>query len=117
MRKSTAILLGIFSLAALLVVGLPRAWAKEAPRIHIVVIEGMQFNPRTVRVREGEQVVFNNRDLFPHTATSKTKQANSFDSGMIKAGESWTFTPRAGDAIHYACTLHPTMEGEIVVER
>lgn len=116
MRTLTRIFLGILLPAAVVVAGPPRADAKDEPRIHVVVIENMRFSPRTIRLREGEQVVFNNRDLFPHTATTKSKEANGFDSGILKPGESWTFTPRRGETIRYACTLHPTMEGEIIVE-
>jgi len=47
-----------------------------------------------------------NKDIVPHTATSRT---GNFDSGAIDAGEAWQYTPtRAGD-FHYVCVFHPTM--------
>jgi plastocyanin len=106
-----AILVGSIILAATLVLGLWSAMAAEAGVVHTVVMEEMRFSPGTVRVKPGDRVIFRNRDLVPHTATSKGEKL--FDSGAIKPGESWTFSPPPRRAIRYACTFHPMMEGEI----
>ena len=90
-------------LIAFAIMGAGPAFASDPGQIHTVTIEGM-----------GDKVVFENKDLFPHTATAKP--ARVFDSGIVKPGESWTFTPRTAGQIRYICTLHPMMEGEIVVE-
>jgi plastocyanin len=86
----------------------------EADRPKIVVIEGMKFSPATVHVNQGKPVRFENHDFVPHTVTAKDPK--QFDSGMIKAGGSWTFTPKGSGTYHYHCTFHPTMEAEFVVE-
>ena len=101
-------------LIAFAIMGAGPAFASDPGQIHTVTIEGMKFSPSTVRIRVGDKVVFENKDLFPHTATAKP--ARVFDSGIVKPGESWTFTPRTAGQIRYICTLHPMMEGEIVVE-
>ena len=88
--------------------------ADRAPEAaHTVVIENMQFTPATLTVRRGERVVWVNRDLFPHTATSASKV---FDSGSIAPNGSWSFTPRKAGSYPYGCTFHPTMKGTITVQ-
>ncbi len=101
-------------LLAPVVLGVRAASAKDEGQTHTVVIENMKFSPGTLRVRPGDRVVFENKDLVPHTATAKP--AGAFDSGLVAAGKSWTFIPQSAGTFHYACLFHPTMEGEVVVE-
>ena len=89
--------------------------ANAAGRTHVVIMEGMKFSPPTLRIRNGDTVVFKNSDLVPHTATAKERGV--FDSGLIKPGESWTFAPTFRTTVPYVCTFHPMMEGRIEVER
>ena len=53
-----------------------------------------------------------NKDLVPHTATS---EAGGFDSQMIEAGKSWTYTVRKKGDLAYICTYHPTMKAMLRV--
>jgi plastocyanin len=108
----------LFGVAAILL-GSHGARAESAPSpvTHVVVIESMKFTPRVLEIRAGDRVTFKNSDLVPHTATTKAQQPLRFDSGLLKPGESWTVSPDAADPIHYACTFHPVMEGEIIVRR
>ena len=82
-----------------------------SPVTHTVVVEATSFEPATLTVRAGDAVVWANRDPFPHTATSK-----AFDSSVIPADASWTYTTRARGTFDYVCTLHPTMKGTLRVE-
>jgi plastocyanin len=79
---------------------------------HVVTIEGMKFEPAAVRVKMGDQVIWRNKDLVPHTATA----ADKFDSGQIAAGKSWRWTATARGQTEYVCTYHPGMKGSVVVE-
>jgi plastocyanin len=79
---------------------------------HTVVIEGMQFVPATLTVKRGDTVVWVNKDLVPHTATS----AGSFDSRTIAANASWSHAARKAGRFDYLCTLHPMMKATLVVE-
>lgn len=79
---------------------------------HTVAIEGMQFSPATLAVRRGDQVVWVNKDLVPHTATA----AKAFDSGTVAPGKSWRMTATKPGRYEYVCTLHPTMKAVLVVE-
>ena len=85
----------------------------RAPATHTVVIESMSFQPAVLAIRAGDTVVWLNKDLFPHTATSET---GVFDSTSVAAGQSWTHTFRTRGEIPYVCTLHPTMKARLRVE-
>jgi len=63
-------------------------------------------------VRVGDSVVWVNKDLIPHTATSK---AAKFDSGVVVAGNSWKTTLATRGTYGYVCSFHPTMTGTITV--
>jgi plastocyanin len=40
------------------------------PKTHTVTIEEMRFHPERLTVARGDTIVWVNRDLVPHTATS-----------------------------------------------
>ena len=83
------------------------AWAET----HTVVIDGMQFQPPTLVLKRGDTVVWQNKDLVPHTATA----AGGFDSGRIESGERWSWTVPGDGRIDYVCTYHPGMKGSLTV--
>nr|WP_238947866.1 cupredoxin family copper-binding protein [Caldimonas brevitalea] len=78
---------------------------------HTVTMEGMQFSPPSVTVKQGDKVVWVNKDVVPHTATVP----KGFDSGSVAPGQSWATTPKRG-SYDYVCTLHPTMKAKLIVE-
>lgn len=86
--------------------------AERTPVVHAVTIEGSEFRPSIVAAHVGDRVVWTNKDFFPHTATAP----DTFDSGTIAAGASWTFTLAAAGTFDYTCAFHPTMTGTIRVE-
>jgi plastocyanin len=78
-----------------------------------VTIEGMKFQPASVTVKSGDAVVWQNKDVVPHTATA----AGKFDSKNIDGGgRSWTWTAGAKGRYDYVCTYHPGMKATVVVE-
>jgi plastocyanin len=81
------------------------------PETHTIVMEGVGFQPADLTVAVGDSVVWENKDPFPHTATSK----GAFDSTEIAAGKSWQFTPTAAGDFPYVCTYHPTMKATLRV--
>jgi plastocyanin len=86
--------------------------ATPAPRVHTVLIEGMRYQPEGLTVAPGDTVVWVNRDMVPHTATSASGR---FDSNEISPGKSWTFTVRAAGEFAYICTYHPQMKAVLRV--
>ena len=79
---------------------------------HTIRIEGMQYVPATLKVRRGDRVVWDNRDVVPHTATAKGK----FDSGHIAMGKSWSHVMGKAGRFEYVCTFHPGMKASLVVQ-
>ena len=86
--------------------------ANAAPRVHTVLIEGMRYQPEGLTVATGDTVVWINRDMVPHTATSASGR---FDSNEIAPGKSWTHTVRTTGEFAYICTYHPLMKAVLRV--
>ena len=94
--------------------GLPGTEVDAEPGALAIVkvsMRNMQFSPKTLRVKKGTVVEWNNDDLVPHTATS-----SSFDSGSLGRGQSWQHTFTTAGRFQYTCTLHPLMKGTIIVK-
>ena len=83
-----------------------------AAATHTVTIEGMKFSPATVTVKKGDKVVWQNKDMVPHTATAKGR----FDSGSIAQGKSWSHAMSKAGRYDYICNFHPGMKATVVVE-
>ena len=80
---------------------------------HTVIMEGMAFRPNVITVATGDTIVWVNKDLVPHSATSPT---GGFDSKVIAASRSWqTRVERPGE-FDYACSFHPTMTAKLEVQ-
>jgi plastocyanin len=109
-RKLQAVLstLSLFMLTAGAVIP-----ATALAATHTIVMEGVVFVPETVTVKQGDTVVWVNKDPFPHTATA---QDRSFDSGEMGSEKTWRYTVKKKGKFPYLCTLHPTMKGTLVVE-
>jgi plastocyanin len=86
--------------------------SQTKPQIHTVTIEAMRFQPEVLSVASGDTIVWVNKDLVSHTATSV---AGSFDSKDIQADKSWSYTTRTKGDFAYTCTFHPTMKATLRV--
>ncbi len=75
----------------------------------------LSYSPSIVTVVIGvnNTLTFTNRDTVVHTVTAIDK---SFDSGDIKAGQSWTHTFDTPGTYTYTCIYHAWMRGTIVVK-
>ena len=82
------------------------------PKTHTITIEGMRFQPEVLTVSRGDTIVWVNRDMVPHTATSK---AGGFDSKTIRADESWKYAAATKGDFAYICTFHPAMTATLRV--
>jgi plastocyanin len=109
----TAMFFFAASFATLWIIG-SEAGTAPRPTTHTVTIEGMQFRPQTLTVAAGDTILWINKDLVAHTATSVT--AGTFDSKLIGPDKSWKVTIRKKGDIGYVCTYHPTMKGTLRVE-
>ncbi|RXA21793.1 copper-binding protein [Methanosarcina sp. MSH10X1] len=75
-----------------------------------VTIEDSAFNPQSVEISAGDTVRWTNRDSVDHSATGPT-----FNSGIIAPGQSFEFLFTDAGTYNYNCSIHPSMEGTVVV--
>jgi plastocyanin len=81
---------------------------------------GAGYEPPTVTVSPGAAVIWDNQDNALHTATSGESPTpdGKFDSGIVGANQqSKPITmPTEPGEYKYFCTLHPFLQGTVVVQ-
>jgi plastocyanin len=100
------------AIGTLTLAGAGRA-AGPAPHRHVVEIQGMKFQPEVLEVQRGDTVVWINRDIVPHTATSTRK--SGWNTGSLAQGDSGRYVARHRGEDPYFCQLHPVMLGKLIV--
>jgi plastocyanin len=82
-------------------------------------IEGNpDYDPDVAIVPQGHVIEWTNADTLPHTVTSLDDMGDTFDSGMIGAGEVYTLDTNDLEAgeYEYLCIVHPWMVATIIIE-
>ncbi len=76
------------------------------------------YIPSLTVIEKGKQVTWVNEDSAFHSVTSGFYDAPTelFDSGHLDPFESYTLTFDETGVYDYHCTLHPWMEGQVIVE-
>jgi len=77
----------------------------------------MPFAPTNLTVKAGANVTWVNRDPATHTVTSTSVPtgASSFDSGNLPYGITFSVKLTVPGTYHYFCSIHPSMQGTILV--
>jgi plastocyanin len=91
---------------------------------------GNWYQPKETTISVGDTVTWKNEDTEGHTVTSglgagiqsaqtseQGKPDGIFDSGLFKPGKSWSRTFYNPGTYNYFCTIHPWMEGIVVVNQ
>jgi plastocyanin len=77
------------------------------------------FSPNPISVKGGTLVIWNNSDSVSHTVTSgkpsDTQTGSTFDSGIIKPGQSYQHVFQNAGTYDYFCAVHPWMAGQVTV--
>ncbi|MFN2290989.1 MAG: plastocyanin/azurin family copper-binding protein [Anaerolineae bacterium] len=83
-----------------------------------VTMINTSFKPKEITIQAGTTVVWTNEDPLPHTVTSGTRDNPSglFDSGTVGQGETFQFTFEEPGTYEYFCSIHPGMDGTVIVE-
>ena len=89
------------------------AAAPVAGPVVTTVINQLAFTQPQIEIPAGTTVTWKNDDQLQHTVTAYD---NSFDSGMIDPGASWSHTFTEPGTFAYHCTPHPFMKGTVVVK-
>lgn len=92
------------------------AITEEGKVVSIVANSGSNsYNPNAIEVRVGDTVTWINDDSSPHTVTSSSDDGSTFDSDIMRKGETFSFTFDNEGEYPYFCTLHPSMVGTVIV--
>jgi plastocyanin len=76
--------------------------------------EDIAFNPAEVTVSVGDTVTWTNNDSVGHDVTADS--FSSGDPGGMAPGDTFEQTFDEAGTFDYVCTVHPGMEGTVVVE-
>lgn len=87
--------------------------------VNIVGMEAPFYSPNSISIKTGMTLTFDNVDGNIHTVTTvkkgTTEPDGNIDSGLIKAGESFTVTFDKPGTYEYFCAIHPGMKGTVNV--
>ena len=78
-----------------------------------VTIADFTFSPTSITVDVGDTVTWNNNGPTPHSATAND---GSFDTGILKKGQSGSHTFNQAGSFSYYCRPHPYMKATVVVQ-
>src|SRR5215217_2187933 len=78
-----------------------------------VTIADFSFTPATITVNTGDTVTWNNNGPTPHSATAND---GSFDTGILRRGQSGSHTFNLAGSFSYYCKPHPYMKATVVVQ-
>lgn len=76
-----------------------------------ISIENFAFSPVSIKVKLGTTVTWTNNDSAPHQIKSDT-----FNSDRLGNGQSFSYTFNNIGTFNYICSIHPSMNGTIIVE-
>ena len=76
------------------------------------------YIPSQIIIGNGKQVTWVNEDSAFHSVTSGFygEPTELFDSGYLDPFQSFSFTFNESGIYDYHCTLHPWMDGQVIVE-
>ena len=78
-----------------------------------VVMKNFAFDPKTVTIKVGQTVTWTNQDSATHTVTGD----GGIDSGDLPKGQSYSKTFDTAGTFNYHCSIHPSMTGQVIVEK
>jgi len=78
----------------------------------LVHISNFAFSPRNATIQVGQTVQWDNQDFVMHTATADD---DSWDSGTLGPGATFSYTFTTAGSFPYRCLVHGTMHGRVVV--
>jgi plastocyanin len=90
--------------------------AQTTGKVVHVRMKNIQFVPKSISVKAGTKVVWQNDDSVAHTVTKDSGPGAEFDSDQVGPGAKFEQTFTAPGKVSYVCTIHPNQDGTIVVK-
>lgn len=81
---------------------------------HQISIRKFKFAPEKLEVSVGDEVIWTNLDIAPHTATEQ--EMLDWDTGPLERKEKAAVVFDKPGVYAYFCVFHPHMKGVIVVK-
>lgn len=90
----------------------------------ITILEGSSeeqsphYEPDVAVVEKGSLIEWNNADSVEHTVTSSSDAGETFDSGLLAAGETFALDTANMEpgTYEYSCLVHPWMTSTVTIE-
>lgn len=106
----------VLAIAALCAVALAGGHVTPAKAEDATVrIDNFAFSPASITVAPGTTIIWENRDDIPHTVTEASGPP-IFRSSALDTGDKYSRVFGILGTYHYFCSLHPHMQGTVVVE-
>lgn len=80
-----------------------------------VIIDNFTFGPKDLTIAVGTTVKWVNHDDIPHTVVDAST-TKTFRSKALDTDDSYSFTFASAGTFSYFCSLHPQMQGKIIVK-
>lgn len=77
-----------------------------------ISIRNFAYTPSNIQVAVGTTVTWTNSDTAPHSVTFKN---GTKDSGLLRQGQSFSYTFTTPGTYDYYCTVHPYMVARVIV--
>jgi plastocyanin len=80
-----------------------------------VAIKDFVYTPSTITVKKGATVTWTNNDSMAHTVTTSSSSPETFDSGSIANGQTFSHVFSAVGTYSYSCSFHASMKATVIV--
>ena len=81
-----------------------------SPAVHI---DNFTFTPQEITIAPGTTLTWVNNDDIPHAVAAT---GNAFRSKALDTDQTFSFTFKEPGIYDYFCSLHPHMQGKIIVK-
>ena len=78
-----------------------------------VNIQNLAFSPKTITIKKGDIVTWQNNDNTIHNVISDDER---FNLGEMTVGSSVKYTFDLAGTFNYHCSIHPYMTGTVIVQ-
>lgn len=86
------------------------------PAEHAITLENNKFDPASLTIKQGDILVFTNKDTMPHAIQISKNNKAVASSENLKTGESYSFTMSETGVFTYSSMTIPSIKGTVTVE-